>query len=123
MNTENENVGEDSNPNVGPETTPAPPQTEEEKIKDAVDSAPLEENGYVQPTSAAELSYEKELASRIEKSNFEKTVIAHKDFVKLNAAGLVDFETKALKSGQQLVISENPESPTGSYWDEKTFIK
>jgi hypothetical protein len=69
-----------------------------------------------------EASYEVSLARSIATSNYGVTVVAHKDFVRMNAAGLVDFETKKLNSGQQLEISENPDCPTGSYWDKATFI-
>jgi hypothetical protein len=110
-----------ADPNVAPAETPAPSPSPEDPIKTVVDSAPVEENGYVQPTSAAELSYAKELAARIAKSKesgFNKVKVAHADFVKMNAEGLIDFETRVLiQSGQQLVINDAPDCATGTYWN------
>jgi hypothetical protein len=108
-------------PNLAPAETPVPSPAPGDPIKTVVDSAPVEGNGYVQPTSAAELSYAKELAARIAKSKesgFNKVKVAHADFVKMNAEGLIDFESRILiQSGQQLVIDDAPNCATGTYWN------
>jgi hypothetical protein len=101
------------------ELAKSPNENPGDPVKAAVDSAPVEGNGYVQPTLVAELSYEEELAARIAKSNFSVTKVAHSDYVRMNAKGLIDFETKKLKTGHQLVIDERPDAPTGTYWETK----
>lgn len=98
------------------------PETENKgnTLRQTVDSVQPELGTNEPSTSEGGVSYEADLASKIKNSGHAKVLVAHKDFVKMNAAGLIDWENKKLKgTGQQLVIDDNPDCPLGTYWEIK----